>query len=240
MKLTVTERDKRLLRLVLILAAVAVSVRFLILPALDWREELESQLADVTAQRQEWEEQIALLDTIDDTIAQNEARRDEVSQPFYRTKLETRQIDDIITELELASGLFPETLDLTEPAPGTAAAYVPGGADAADQTVQSASVEDDTSAAEDGTTDGGTQAQVPADPRYVYIGTATLGARGGMEQWLSFLDRAAAAGVKLRVTSFQVSEAAYIADSAVPLTTERITCTMELYMCVDDGEETVS
>ena len=26
----------------------AVSVRFLILPALDWREELESQLADVT------------------------------------------------------------------------------------------------------------------------------------------------------------------------------------------------
>lgn len=240
MKLTVTERDKRLLRLVLILAAVVISVRFLILPALDRREELESRLADVTAQRQEWEEQIALLDTIDDTIAQNEARRDEVSQPFYRTKLETRQMDDIITELELDSGLFPETLDLTEPAPGTAAAYVPGGAD---QTVQSAPAEDDTSAAEDETTDGagdGAQPQAPADPRYVYIGTASLGARGGMEQWLSFLDRAEAAGVKLRTTSFQISEATYIADSAVSLTTDRITCTMELYMCVDDGEETVS
>lgn len=74
--------------------------------------------------QQEYQTQIAALATIDDIIAQNEAALNTASEKYYKGDLETRQMDDIITGIALENGLFPQSLTLTEAAPGAVSAYL--------------------------------------------------------------------------------------------------------------------
>ncbi len=54
--MTITERDRRLLRFVACCAAIAVSAQLLIRPALVKREELKADLDALETQQAEWQE----------------------------------------------------------------------------------------------------------------------------------------------------------------------------------------
>lgn len=95
--MTITEKDKRLLRFVACCAAIAVSAQLLIRPALAKRTELRDDLDSLEAQQTEWQEKIATLSTIDRTIEESTEARMQASEPFYKGQLETREMDDIIT-----------------------------------------------------------------------------------------------------------------------------------------------
>lgn len=244
MKLEVSERDKRLLRLVLCFGIAALCLRFLLVPAIERHGELSDRLDSVQTQQEEWQAAIDSLSHLDQDIADRTATRSQASAPYYEGKLETRQMDDLITELELAQGLFPQSLTLTEAAPGSVAAYVSAvDAQAAPQEetgtrssdIESAAAnaeqsgEDNTDAADSG----------EATPSYVYVGTATLQAQGSLTSWVNFLDAVETKYDGLRVTSFQVSDKTYLTDGTETANTELITCTLDIYMCVP-GEEAVA
>lgn len=124
MNIVVTERDKKLLRLVACLAIIVIFGMYLIRPAMENHETLQNEYDAAEQKQQEYQTQIATLATIDDIIAQNEAALNTASEKYYKCDLETRQMDDIITGIALENGLFPQSLTLTEAAPGAVSAYL--------------------------------------------------------------------------------------------------------------------
>ncbi|RGC62754.1 hypothetical protein DXA92_02860 [Agathobaculum butyriciproducens] len=124
MNIVVTERDKKLLRLVACLAIIVIFGMYLIRPAMKNHETLQNEYDAAEQKQQEYQTQIATLATIDDIIAQNEAALNTASEKYYKGDLETRQMDDIITGIALENGLFPQSLTLTEAAPGAVSAYL--------------------------------------------------------------------------------------------------------------------
>ena len=187
MNIVVTERDKKLLRLVVCLAIIVIFGMYLIRPAMENHETLQNEYDAAEQKQQEYQTQIAALATIDDIIAQNEAALNTASEKYYKSDLETRQMDDIITGIALENGLFPQSLTLTEAAPGAVSAYLTE--QEAAQTDSSADTSSDTESA-DSTDD---TSAAPVQPvNCVYIGTATISAQGAVTQWLNFLDEVGA------------------------------------------------
>lgn len=238
MNIVVTERDKRLLRLVACLAILAIFGQYMIRPAITRREILQDEYDTAEQKQQEYQMQIATLATIDEIIAQNQAALDTASEQYYKGNLETRQMDDIITGIALENGLFPQTLTLTEAAPGSVAAYL---ADETQTDAPAASADSTDASGTDSTDASGTDidsaavaAYEPAN--YIYLGTATISAQGEVTQWLNFLDEVHRKYKGLRVTNFSITDFNYIQNNTQAVSTKLITGTLEIYMCVS-GEE---
>ena len=223
MNIVVTERDKKLLRLVACLAIIVIFGMYLIRPAMEKHETLQNEYDAAEQKQQEYQTQIAALATIDDIIAQNEAALNTASEKYYKSDLETRQMDDIITGIALENGLFPQSLTLTEAAPGAVSAYL---------TEQEAAESADST--DDSTDD--TSATLIQPVNYVYIGTATISAQGAVTQWLNFLDEVEHRYKGLRVTNFSIADYDYVANNTQAVSTNLITGTLEIYMCVSDKE----
>ena len=229
MNIVVTERDKKLLRLVACLAIIVIFGMYLIRPAMENHETLQNEYD--AAEQKQYQTQIAALATIDDIIAQNEAALNTASEKYYKGDLETRQMDDIITGIALENGLFPQSLTLTEAAPGAVSAYL--AEQEAAQTDSSADTSSDTESA-DSTDD---TSAAPVQPvNCVYIGTATISAQGAVTQWLNFLDEVEHRYKGLRVTNFSIADYDYVENNTQAVSTNLITGTLEIYMCVSDKE----
>lgn len=84
MNIVVTERDKKLLRLVVCLAIIVIFGMYLIRPAMENHETLQNEYDAAEQKQQEYQTQIAALATIDDIIAQNEAALDTASENTIR------------------------------------------------------------------------------------------------------------------------------------------------------------
>ncbi len=80
MNIVVTERDKKLLRLVACLAIIVIFGMYLIRPAMKNHETLQNEYDAAEQKQQEYQTQIAALATIDDIIAQNEAALNTASE----------------------------------------------------------------------------------------------------------------------------------------------------------------
>ena len=70
----------------------------------------------------------------------------------------------------------------------------------------------------------------------VYIGTATISAQGAVTQWLNFLDEVEHRYKGLRVTNFSIADYDYVENNTQAVSTNLITGTLEIYMCVSDKE----
>ena len=230
MNIVVTERDKRLLRLVACVAILAIFGLYMIRPAITRREILQDEYDTAERKQQEYQMQIATLATIDEIIAQNQAALDTASEKYYKGDLETRQMDDIITGIALENGLFPQALTLTEAAPGSVAAYLVDET----QTDAPAAPADSTDASGTDTALAAAAAYEPVN--YIYLGTATISAQGEVTQWLNFLDEVHRKYKGLRVTNFSITDFNYIQNNTQAVSTKLITGTLEIYMCVS-GEE---
>lgn len=228
--MTITEKDKRLLRFVACCAAIAVSAQLLIRPALAKRTELRDDLDSLEAQQTEWQEKIATLSTIDRTIEESTAARTQASEPFYKGQLETREMDDIITALLLKHGLFPQSLALEPGNAGAVSDYL--APDMQTQDAQSDSADtSDSSTTDNASTDSAPEASAP---RYIHIGKASLEATGKTEDWLAFLDEMERTFGGLRVTDFTVAESHVIENNVTAVTTNTIDAAIDLYMCIPE------
>lgn len=228
--MTITEKDKRLLRFVACCAAIAVSAQLLIRPALAKRTELRDDLDSLEAQQTEWQEKIATLSTIDRTIEESTAARTQASEPFYKGQLETREMDDIITALLLKHGLFPQSLALEPGNAGAVSDYL-----APDMQTQDAE-RDSADTSDSSTTDSASTDSAPeaSASRYIHIGKASLEATGKTEDWLAFLDEMERTFGGLRVTDFTVAESHVIENNVTAVTTNTIDAAIDLYMCIPE------
>lgn len=235
MNIVVTERDKKLLRLVACLAIIVIFAVYLIRPAMENHETLQNEYDTAEQKQQEYQTQIDTLATIDDIIAQNEAALNTASEKYYKGDLETRQMDDIITGIALENGLFPQSLTLTEAVPGAVSAYLAEQADTqTDSSTDTSSDDTESTDSTDQTDD--TPATLVQPVNYVYIGTATISAQGAVTQWLNFLDEVERKYKGLRVTNFSIADYDYVANNTQAVSTNLITGTLEIYMCVSDKE----
>lgn len=228
--MTITEKDKRLLRFVACCAAIAVSAQLLIRPALAKRTELRDDLDSLEAQQTEWQEKIATLSTIDRTIEESTAARTQASEPFYKGQLETREMDDIITALLLKHGLFPQSLALEPGNAGAVSDYLAPDVQTQDTESDSADTSD-SSTTDSASTDSAPEASAP---RYIHIGKASLEATGKTEDWLAFLDEMERTFGGLRVTDFTVAESHVIENNVTAVTTNTIDAAIDLYMCIPE------
>ena len=228
--MTITEKDKRLLRFVACCAAIAVSAQLLIRPALAKRTELRDDLDSLEAQQTEWQEKIATLSTIDRTIEESTAARTQASEPFYKGQLETREMDDIITALLLKHGLFPQSLALEPGNAGAVSDYLAPDMQTQDAESDSADTSD-SSTTDSASTDSAPEASAP---RYIHIGKASLEAMGKTEDWLAFLDEMERTFGGLRVTDFTVAESHVIENNVTAVTTNTIDAAIDLYMCIPE------
>lgn len=228
--MTITEKDKRLLRFVACCAAIAVSAQLLIRPALAKRTELRDDLDSLEAQQTEWQEKISTLSTIDRTIEESTAARTQASEPFYKGQLETREMDDIITALLLKHGLFPQSLALEPGNAGAVSDYLAPDMQTQDAESDSADTSD-SSTTDSASTDSAPEASAP---RYIHIGKASLEAMGKTEDWLAFLDEMERTFGGLRVTDFTVAESHVIENNVTAVTTNTIDAAIDLYMCIPE------
>lgn len=228
--MTITEKDKRLLRFVACCAAIAVSAQLLIRPALAKRTELRDDLDSLEAQQTEWQEKIATLSTIDRTIEESTEARMQASEPFYKGQLETREMDDIITALLLKHGLFPQSLALEPGNAGAVSDYLAPDMQTQDAESDSADTSD-SSTTDSASTDSAPEASAP---RYIHIGKASLEATGKTEDWLAFLDEMERTFGGLRVTDFTVAESHVIENNVTAVTTNTIDAAIDLYMCIPE------
>lgn len=228
--MTITEKDKRLLRFVACCAAIAVSAQLLIRPALAKRTELRDDLDSLEAQQTEWQEKISTLSTIDRTIEESTAARTTASEPFYKGQLETREMDDIITALLLKHGLFPQSLALEPGNAGAVSDYLAPDVQTQDAESDSADTSD-SSTTDSASTDSAPEASAP---RYIHIGKASLEATGKTEDWLAFLDEMERTFGGLRVTDFTVAESHVIENNVTAVTTNTIDAAIDLYMCIPE------
>lgn len=230
--MTITERDRRLLRFVACCAAIAVSAQLLIRPALAKREELKADLDALETQQAEWQEKIDTLSTIDQTIEESKQTRKTASEPYYKGQLETREMDDIITALLLKHNLFPQSLALQPGDAGAVSGYL-----TPDVQTDSAASEDSTSSDTSDASDITDEAAAPTEstePRYIHIGKASLEAAGETADWLAFLDEVESTFGGLRVTDFTVTESRVIEDNVRAVTTNTIDAEIDLYMCIPE------
>ena len=239
--MTITEKDKRLLRFVACCAAIAVSAQLLIRPALAKRTELRDDLDSLEAQQTEWQEKIATLSTIDRTIEESTAARTQASEPFYKGQLETREMDDIITALLLKHGLFPQSLALEPGNAGAVSDYLAPDVQTQDTESDSADTSDSSTTDSADTSDSSTTDSASTDsapeasaPRYIHIGKASLEATGKTEDWLAFLDEMERTFGGLRVTDFTVAESHVIENNVTAVTTNTIDAAIDLYMCIPE------
>ena len=228
--MTITEKDKRLLRFVACCAAIAVSAQLLIRPALAKRTELRDDLDSLEAQQTEWQEKIATLSTIDRTIEESTAARTQASEPFYKGQLEPREMDDIITALLLKHGLFPQSLALEPGNAGAVSSYLAPDMQTQDAESDSADTSD-SSTTDSASTDSAPEASAP---RYIHIGKASLEATGKTEDWLAFLDEMERTFGGLRVTDFTVAESHVIENNVTAVTTNTIDAAIDFYMCIPE------
>lgn len=233
--MTITERDKRLLRMVACCAAIVVSAQLLIRPALAKRTALQDDLDSLETQQAEWQAKIDSLSTIDETIKESTAQRTEASEPYYKGQLETRQMDDIITALLLKHSLFPQSLALEPGEAGEVTSYLAPDTQTADTGADSADTSSDTDTNSTDDTSADTAAvQQASGPRYIHIGKASLEATGKTEDWLSFLDEMERTFGGLRVTDFTVTESHVIENNVTAVTTNTIDAAIDLYMCIPE------
>ncbi len=205
MSFTITERDKKLLILVSCALVILVCVRYLIMPALENRQELDMQIEELSQRKQEWEGQLTVLNYVDKAIEDNEATKAEASEEYFEL-LETRQMDRKITNMALSHGLFPQSLSLNEAEPGSVDKYLYYEA------------EDET---------------LIVDPEYVYIGTVTFEVEGQTEQWMEFVDDINDNEPGMRVTSFEIERRDYVDENKQTITTYGIVSTLDIYMCAE-------
>ncbi len=234
--MTITERDRRLLRFVACCAAIAVSAQLLIRPALAKREELKADLDALETQQAEWQEKIDTLSTIDQTIEESRQTRKTASEPYYKGQLETREMDDIITALLLKHNLFPQSLALQPGDAGAVSRYLAPDIQT-DSSTTDANASDNASSDASDTSDSTDKAAAPAEntePRYIHIGKASLEAAGDTADWLAFLDEVENTFGGLRVTDFTVTESRVIEDNVRAVTTNTIDAEIDLYMCIPE------
>ena len=241
MKLELTKRDLKLIKLALCVLIVFLMARFLILPGIgQYRAHLEENRR-LDEEKKKIERAIDEISLLEQAIPKHLQELERVSEPYY-ARMENREVDEVLTGLAVQCGLFPVSLSITEAAPMIPQPYLESGAEdgAKDEGADGAEneVEDGTEhgvedGAEDGTEHGAEDGAEGADGQtsYLLAGEATFLLRGSEAQVLQFLDQIEKNYPSIQIRAMHRGQRAYLNEALDVIEQPDVSLTMAIYMC---------
>ena len=123
MKVTMTNKDRNLLIGILCAAIFVFFYQLVLVPGFQNIQDTQAQLEEAEGEKNMMLMQLEMTANIEETISNNIDKRIEAAWPYLDQILKTRDIDDMLTDMVLQCGLFPEGLALTEPVNGMIGYY---------------------------------------------------------------------------------------------------------------------
>lgn len=209
MQMKLTDRDKKLLIVLIVVAIIGGLGVGVIRPLITKGGELSAQVEEAQLTRDENEQKIIALPSLQKNLETVNADIAELQQEFYPV-MKSMQIDQLLTEQALAQGVTVKTLDISLPAQGEFA-QVDGYSGTIGQTAE--------------TTDGGETTYTG-----MYSSKIQMSMEGGRDPLQNVLDNLAAEEPKIRVVTFSWSSSNNRENEGGTYT---LNLSLELYMCED-------
>ncbi|MGI6071249.1 MAG: hypothetical protein ACOYBE_12635 [Blautia sp.] len=215
--MTITERDKKLLRFMAVFLLLIGFVMLILLPMLDKLENLDAQAADMSTQKMEMEEKILSLPVYEAQSKELEEKFSKASENYY-AMMSSQEIDRLLTGIALGYSLDVVEMDISMPTePTKTAPYLYSGiameqqmqeeqaqgADPADASGQTGSEAAEAAAADT----SGSAASSEQSASYIYEADVSMGVEGSKENIQAFIDSLNYDNTSMLVTRYQMDEA---------------------------------
>lgn len=123
MKLEVTERDKKLL-VFLAVFVILVGIGFgVILPLLGHNQRVKAEIAEAELEQISKEQKVTSLSAMEQNLKKAKTQLEE-ARAVYSEKVESREIDKMLTDIAVQNGVTVTTLNIEMPASGEYASLV--------------------------------------------------------------------------------------------------------------------
>ena len=126
--------DILLLKVLSCILIAVLTLNLFIFPGLNKQADLSAQKEETRQEKQQVEEAIASMPATKARIDQQQSDLTELSEDYY-PQMENNNVDELVTGIALAHGLFPAALSIEDSVPGGPAAYGVTG-DTRDTTVE--------------------------------------------------------------------------------------------------------
>ena len=238
--------DILLLKVLSCILMAVLTLNLFLFPGLNKQSDLSAQKEETKQEKQQMEEAIASMPATKDKIEKQQSDLAELSKDYY-PQMANNDVDELVTGIALAHGLFPAALNIEDSVPGGPAAY---GVTADTQDTTSASevnqMQEEVEGSNDDTDDTtSTVNRLIAEPyvsdiQYMNTTQATLTLQGTEEELQAFLDDIAKHYPAIQVRSMQAAQQTYVGQDLNAVNQLDITCTLAVYTCGDKNHEEVT
>lgn len=229
---TVSERDKRLLYFVSVVAFLILFIRFMLVPTLAARDLLKADLQEAQDARSQMEQTLA-------TVSAYAAEKNtnwgslQTANALYYPLLSSSELDTLVTGLELSHDLQPVSLNIGAPAAQSLSAYT-ASALAGQKAVLNIG---DSFSTDNVILQEITAAFTPdtVDTAYFQTSTVTLRCSGSNEDFLAMLDDLAANYHAVHLDSFTIGYGSYAAATGEVVNQATYTVQLRIILCDKGG-----
>lgn len=244
--MTISEKDKRLLYVVSMVAFVVLFLRFVFFPALSADEQARADLEEARAAQQEMDFQIMLAPTAALDVQNAYTALMDSSALFYAT-LKSDELDTLITSLELSHGLEPISLQIGVPTINALSGYSAGPlagstASAPDLTEAMSNIGVPNLPGEEGEVATGSlilpyvaPAMLIEPVEYLKVATVVLSCSGPESNFYAMLDTLEASYPSVLLKQFEISPRTTATAGGTSETTLELGATLDIYLCDKEG-----
>lgn len=202
-----------------------VSIRLVILPGIDKRNDLKDEETEVSTLKETMEYSINNLDTTKAKIVKQKKQLEEAIVP-YNSLLENREIDELVTGIVLKHNLFPSALAISDPTLTGPVAYQSGTTVTSNSSEQSDTQASDTSSDE-------------TVIQYVNTTLVSLSLSGSESDLYNFIDDLTNNYKGIQMRSFDMSTQTGISSDYKATSSNICKCTLAIYTCgeIQNGGE---
>lgn len=225
MKMELTAKDIRLLKIMLTILTAVLMLRFLIFPAVEKHQTLRYEQEEAEQKQEEMQYVIDNKENSRSRLEKAEQELKTVSSPYYGM-LEQRDIDELVTGLAYRYELFPSRLDMGQRMDNTLAPYIYSKSRQQKEEAQAEAAPD-----KEEQTAAAAQEEPKKTESYIKSTEAAITLVGPEERFLALLDDIEHNYPSVQVRSFEVSRRSYM-NAAMHLTEEtQSRLVLTVYMC---------
>lgn len=220
MKMELTAREIRLLKVLVTALITVLMIQFLVIPAVETHQELTIKQEETEAKRAQMQNSIDRIETSREIAAKIREELKKESEVYYE-KMEPREVDEIVTGLAYRHSLFPARLEIGQRTEGKAAPYV----------YSKKGEEQQKSPQSAGNTDG-------KEPKsYLQSVAASITLSGTNENILAFLNDVETNYPSIQVRQFRIQRASFMNASMNPVEETKTNLMLSVYMRDQGAEE---
>ena len=212
LKMELTPKDVRLLKVAFVILLVVVMGRFLIMPQIEKREDLTLELEEAEAKAEEMQMEIDRIPSLKSSLENARTNLAELSEPYY-TVMENRNLDERVTGLALAHSLFPDALAIDAPFAGVPSVYRYTGNDNSDREA------------------AGQDEYLESPGAFLQVATVSLTVRGPESNIWELLNDIEENEPSIQVRSFSIQDRTYLNAALTAVDEREASLVLAVYMC---------